>query len=332
MRHFEKEFVEDNRYWRVYVEGNANGTGNATITREYGAVGGKMSSLTREITKGKAGRTRLEQALLEARSMANKKEPKSVVMPMLAHEYSKHGHKMPDEVIVQPKLDGVRMMVRMNPDETLAMWTRTGKDVTNMEHLKPELRLFMKPGMIVDGEVYDPEETFNTISGIFRKNESNTLKFFIFDFVNSEKSFLERFEKCCDKFEFIFFLENKKISKTLIDKKHDLYFSRGYEGIIIRNPDCGYESGRSYGLMKYKKFYDKEFEIVSVTGGKDGIPIFTCATKKGHQFNVRTRGTREQRLERGIHDIGKMLTVRYQELGDNGVPRFPVGISVRDYE
>ena len=30
--------------------------------------------------------------------------------------------------------------------------------------------------------------------------------------------------------------------------------------------------------------------------------------------------------------IGEMLTVRYQELTDDGVPRFPVGIAIRDYE
>jgi hypothetical protein len=27
-----------------------------------------------------------------------------------------------------------------------------------------------------------------------------------------------------------------------------------------------------------------------------------------------------------------MLTVRYQELTDDGLPRFPVGVGLRDYE
>jgi hypothetical protein len=27
-----------------------------------------------------------------------------------------------------------------------------------------------------------------------------------------------------------------------------------------------------------------------------------------------------------------MLTVRYQELTDDGIPRFPVGLEIRDYE
>jgi DNA ligase-1 len=30
--------------------------------------------------------------------------------------------------------------------------------------------------------------------------------------------------------------------------------------------------------------------------------------------------------------IGKLLTVRYQGLTNGGVPRFPVGVAVRDYE
>jgi hypothetical protein len=32
------------------------------------------------------------------------------------------------------------------------------------------------------------------------------------------------------------------------------------------------------------------------------------------------------------HAVGKQLTVRYQGLTNGGVPRFPIGVSVRDYE
>ena len=37
-------------------------------------------------------------------------------------------------------------------------------------------------------------------------------------------------------------------------------------------------------------------------------------------------------FEKGKSYIGKMLTVKYQELTDDGKPRFPVGINIRDYE
>jgi DNA ligase-1 len=36
--------------------------------------------------------------------------------------------------------------------------------------------------------------------------------------------------------------------------------------------------------------------------------------------------------DNGGEYVGKMLTVRYQEMTDIGVPRFPVGIAFRDYE
>lgn len=49
----------------------------------------------------------------------------------------------------------------------------------------------------------------------------------------------------------------------------------------------------------------------------------------------RPRGMWEQRKEwfdNGEAYVGKPLTVRYQELTQDGIPRFPVGIAVRDYE
>ena len=37
-------------------------------------------------------------------------------------------------------------------------------------------------------------------------------------------------------------------------------------------------------------------------------------------------------FKNGDKYMGKMLTVKYQNLTDLGVPRFPVGIAFRDYE
>ena len=47
------------------------------------------------------------------------------------------------------------------------------------------------------------------------------------------------------------------------------------------------------------------------------------------------RGTKEQRtgwFDNGDKWIGSLLTVRFQELTDDGIPRFPVGITIRNYE
>ena len=123
------------------------------------------------------------------------------------------------------------------------------------------------------------------------------------------------------------------------------FIEEGYEGAMVRNNKGAYALGkRSANLQKVKTFLDAEYKIVGFTegeGGETGCVIWKCSTaKRGHSshrqtFNVRPQGAREQRREwfkNGNSYIGKMLTVKYQELTDDGIPRFPVGIAVRDYE
>ena len=64
------------------------------------------------------------------------------------------------------------------------------------------------------------------------------------------------------------------------------------------------------------------------------LVIFTVVTDDGKAFNVRPRGTVEQRrvwLEETDNLTGALLTVRYQELSEDSIPIFPVGIAIRDY-
>ena len=117
------------------------------------------------------------------------------------------------------------------------------------------------------------------------------------------------------------------------------FVEEGYEGAMVRNLKGAYRIGkRSADLQKVKTFLDDEYEIVGFTegtGGETGCVIWICKIQSGATFNVRPRGTREERqmlFQNGNDYIGKMLTVRYQELTDDGIPRFPVGISIRDYE
>ena len=74
-------------------------------------------------------------------------------------------------------------------------------------------------------------------------------------------------------------------------------------------------------------------------GQTKGCVIFECqmSNTDDRKFWVRLRGSVEYRQElykNGSRCVGKMLTVRYQKTGvnDGSLPRFPVGISIRDYE
>lgn len=111
----------------------------------------------------------------------------------------------------------------------------------------------------------------------------------------------------------------------------------GYEGIMLRNAAGVYRANyRSNDLQKYKEFIEDEYRIIGYTQGEGrdaGAVIWLCETADGKDFTVRPRGTMEQRrtwFSNGESYIGKNLTVIYQELTDEGKPRFPVGKAVRD--
>ena len=124
---------------------------------------------------------------------------------------------------------------------------------------------------------------------------------------------------------------------------HDLFVDEGYEGLMLRNIDSPYEFTRSWNLVKYKIMKDDEFKIVDAVKGlkgkSKGAIIWICETPKGDRFNVVPNGTMASRKilwDEWKADpkafLGKELTVQYQELTLKGIPRFPKGIAIRDYE
>jgi hypothetical protein len=132
--------------------------------------------------------------------------------------------------------------------------------------------------------------------------------------------------------------------------QHAQHVAQGYEGIMIKkitngaSPDSReyaeslYRPGKGNHILKYKEFTDEEAIIISVTeaeGTEKGAAIFNVQDKRSNIFPVRMRGDFERRrywFQNQHRVIGKEVTIRYQELSIYGVPRFPVGIAIRDYE
>lgn len=114
------------------------------------------------------------------------------------------------------------------------------------------------------------------------------------------------------------------------------FVEAGYEGIMLRNAAGVYRANfRSNDLQKYKEFLEDEYRIIDFTQGEGrdaGAVIWVCETADGNEFSVRPRGSIQQRRDwfnDGGSYIGKNLTVVYQELTEEGKPRFPVGKAVR---
>jgi DNA ligase-1 len=103
------------------------------------------------------------------------------------------------------------------------------------------------------------------------------------------------------------------------------------EGLMLRQPGSKYVAGRSDTLLKVKSFLDTEARVVghqAGTGKHEGrLGALLVELPNGTKFKV---GTGLSDAERDSPpDIGEIVTVRYQELTDAGVPRFPSYIGVR---
>ena len=120
----------------------------------------------------------------------------------------------------------------------------------------------------------------------------------------------------------------------------DKFKNEGMEGAMLRNADSLYVNKRSYDLQKVKEFDDAEFEIIGIDEGRGKLAghagAFICRTSTGQEFKAKMSGDtgrlRSYFLDSSLWE-GKYLTVQYQGLtGKENVPRFPVGLRIRDSE
>lgn len=105
----------------------------------------------------------------------------------------------------------------------------------------------------------------------------------------------------------------------------------GGEGLMLRRPGSHYEVGRSHSLLKVKRFLDDEAKVVGHQAGtgkhKGRLGALLVELRDGTRFAVGTGLSDAER--KSPPPIGAIITFRYQELSDGGVPRFPSYVGVR---
>jgi DNA ligase-1 len=105
----------------------------------------------------------------------------------------------------------------------------------------------------------------------------------------------------------------------------------GGEGLMLRQPESLYQAGRSSSLLKVKTFHDAEAVVIAhqaEQGRHRGrLGALLVALANGTQFRVGSGFTDAQRESPPA--MGSVITFRYQELTDGGVPRFPTFVRTR---
>lgn len=318
-----------------------------------------MQVQTKAYTEGKQKRTPHEQAIFETKAVILKKKregwtqeedsaatagsvrgeekeernPVLEIRPLLARSFETKLVAGP--CFVQPKLDGMRCIADI---ETGTLWSRGGKVITELPRLQAAVKaLYGFTVRYLDGELYVPGKTFSELVSLVRNGADLEVQYFVYDCVMSAP-----FSTRHGHLQELFCTAPLVLVPTLyttadqIEGHHLEFLRQGFEGTMVRtDKELTYRQGaRSSSLLKLKNFQDQEFLCTGVKQEKheDTLGSLECVTGNGQVFNARPKLSDEERLELWRHPervVNHWVTVKYFEITDAGVPRFPVVTKLR---
>jgi len=370
--------------WKIEVLGNAFRTKDGVVATRNGEPG-KLTASKWTVCEGKnAGRTNAtspaEQAIKQAQAKWVKKCKQRFVAsiervddapayfpPMLCAKYKKGMRPKGRFWYVQPKLDGIRCLIRKGD-----MQSREGTPIVACPHILQQLAPVFEryPHAVFDGELYNHSlhSEFEEIVSITRKTKlskadlqrsAEVMQFHCYDFIPDIRdievyTFQERFmdRLNCDPCDSIFAITHcqpasfvvvptvKVSSRKALDAHYTEMLNTQYEGQIIREPNASYKSaGRPKDILKRKPMQTAEFEITDILEGRGNrgqmAGSLQIRLKNGAVQGAGIRGG-EAKYVRMLRDrdqlIGQLATVRFQNRTATGRLRFPIVVAVRDYE
>lgn len=219
-------------------------------------------------------------------------KPVPVFEVMLAHDGANHEKKIQGKKLLEPKLDGVRVLTIINMDNrTVTQYTRNGKLLENFSHITEALEANIddfERSCVLDGEMIST--SFQALmKQVHRKDDvkASDAVLMLFDMLplsefqagksvlgqrrrsNLLQSFKGIFDKCgnigvvpqeeVDLNEYAGELLFKEYNKNAIDS--------GYEGIMIKDVDAKYECKRSASWLKQKPFIEVSLTVTAVEEG-----------------------------------------------------------------
>jgi DNA ligase 1 len=233
------------------------------------------------------------------------------------------------------KLDGVR-----------AYWTGTALFTRNGNPIAaPRWFTAALPKMALDGELIIGRGQFQKTVSAVRKQvpveaEWRRLRFHVFDAPMQPGGCEKRWREMAAAVRGIPHVEALEqvacASPRALEKRHAEIAKLGGEGVMLRKPGSAYEHRRSGSLLKVKSFMDAEAKITGHVPGEGKhagrLGAYEAVLVKGTKTRFRIgTGMSDAERERPLR-VGTVVTVKFQELTDAGVPRFPSLVGARDYE
>jgi len=207
---------------------------------------------------------------------------------MLATDSAKHEKKMVGEMIIEPKLDGVRVIAICDVDkDEVKLFSRNGKELLNFPEINKQFDDAldqMSESMVFDGEIMSDD--FQTLMReIHRKGGAKTkdAKLNLFDCmplgdfmvggcnadIMMRKTMLNVYEfgPNINQVEYVKMNLSEPDGQKQFADYNKLCIDRGFEGIMVKPVTGTYECRRSALWLKVKPFIEVSLKVVDTEEG-----------------------------------------------------------------
>jgi DNA ligase-1 len=214
----------------------------------------------------------------------------------LAHDSANHEGKVSGKKLIEVKLDGVRVITIVRSDGRVDMFSRNGKELANFPHIVEQISAVVKAkstskdmDLVLDGEIMSSSFQ-DLMTQVHRKSDvkANDAILNLFDVLpldDFEKGFYNKPQRVRSTMVNFWVNENKDMLPNvtaLTNEEVDLdtkegqarykeinakAVAGGYEGIMIKDPEAGYECKRSVAWLKLKPFIEVSLAVVAVEEG-----------------------------------------------------------------
>jgi DNA ligase-1 len=264
---------------------------------------------------------------------------------MLAHDGANHEKKITGKKLLEPKLDGVRVLTIIDSQaKTVTQYTRNGKILENFGHItrsiEANIDLFDR-SMVLDGEMISTSFQ-QLMKQVHRKENvhSEDARLMLFDIVplsefqagqsvlgqRRRTNLLRSMKTVFDKVGFIDLIPQKEVDlDTMVGRLEFEEYNRwaieqAFEGIMVKDPDAQYQCKRSVSWLKMKPVVTFDLAVVDLeegTGKNSGkLGALVCEgidQDKKIRVNVGSGLTDEQREEIWVNKdsiIGQIVEIK----------------------
>lgn len=274
----------------------------------------------------------------------------------LAHDSANHESKVSGKKLIEVKLDGVRVLTIVRSDGRVDMFSRNGKELANFPHIVEQISNVVKThgssnnmDVVLDGEIMSSSFQ-DLMKQVHRKDnvEAGDAVLNLFDVIpleDFEKGVWDKSQSTRSDMVYYWHKTYKDMLPNVTVVGHELVdldttegqnrfkeinakaIEGGYEGIMIKDPDAGYECKRSVAWLKLKPFIEVSLSVTAVeegTGKNVGkLGALVCEgvdDGKDIRVNVGSGLTDEQRVvywDNADSIIGDIAEVRADAITQN---------------